>query len=64
MDRSSASGTVDLGVIPSRVKPKTLELVFAASLLHVQHNGDSVENKPASLLVVPLGKTLGKIQPS
>ena len=36
----------------------TLKLVFTASLLDVQHYGDSVEEKPASLLVVPLGKAL------
>ena len=39
----------------------TLKLVFAASLLDVQHLRDSVENKPASLLVVPLGKALNGI---
>ena len=35
-----------------------LKLVFAASLLDAQHLRDSVENKPASLLVVPLGRHL------
>ena len=35
--RASASGSVDLGLIPSRVKPMTLKLVFTASLLDVQH---------------------------
>ena len=30
MVRASASGTVDLGLIPSRVKPMTLKLVFTA----------------------------------
>ena len=29
--------TVDSGLIPSRVKPMTLKLVFTASLLDVQH---------------------------
>ena len=33
-------------------------MVFTASLLDAQRNRDSVGNKPASLLVVPLGKTL------
>ena len=42
----------------------TLTLVFTASLFDVQHLKDSVENKPASLLVVPLGKTLNGIPPS
>ena len=36
----------------------TLKLLFAAPLLDAQHQKDSVENKPASLLVVPLGKAL------
>ena len=58
------SCAVDLGLIPSRVTPIILKLLFAASLLDVQHLRDSVENKPASLLVVPLGKTLSGIPPS
>ena len=35
--RASASVAVDLGLIPSRVKPMTLKLIFTASLLDVQH---------------------------
>ena len=35
--RASASGAVDLGLIPSRVKPMTLKSVFTASLLDAQH---------------------------
>ena len=35
--RESASGAVELGLIPSRVKPITLKLVFTASLLDAQH---------------------------
>ena len=35
--RASAPGTVDLGLIISQVKPVTLILVFAASLLGAQH---------------------------
>ena len=35
--RTSASGAADLDLIPSRVKPTTLKLVFTASLLDVQH---------------------------
>ena len=62
--RASASGAVDSGLIPSRVKPMTLKLVFTASLLDVQYSKDSLENKPASLLVVPLGKALSVITPS
>ena len=59
--RASASEAVDFGLIPSRVKPMTFTLVFTASLLDVQHQRDSVEKKPASLLVVPLGKALSGI---
>ena len=58
--RASASGTVDLGLIPSRVKPITLKLVSTASLFDAQHLRDSMENKPASLLL-PLGKALSGI---
>ena len=34
--RASASGAVDLGLIPSLVKPMTLQLVLTASLLDAQ----------------------------
>ena len=61
---SSFGDVVDLGLIPSRVKPITLKLVFTVSLLDAQRLRDSVENKSASLLVVPLGKALGGITPS
>ena len=64
MVRAFASGAVDSSLIPSRVKPMTLKLVLAASLLDAQRYRDSVENKPASLLVVPLGKALNGIPPS
>ena len=59
-----ASRAVDLGLIPSRVKPMTLKWVFTVYLLDAQHYRNSVENKPASLLVVPLGKALSGIPPS
>ena len=63
--RMSASQSVDLGFI-SQVESyqKTLKMVFTASLLGAQQNRDSVENKPASLLVVSLGKTLNGMPPS
>ena len=48
VDGASASGAADSGLIPSWIKPVTLILVFAASLLDAQHERDSVENKPAS----------------
>ena len=35
--RASTSGAVNSGLIPSRVKPMTLQLVFTASLLDSQH---------------------------
>ena len=60
----SATRAVDSGLIPSRVKLMTLKLLFTASLLNAQHERDSVENKPASLFVVPLGKALNGIPPS
>ena len=40
-----------------------LVMVFIASLLDAQHQRDSVKNKPASLLVVLLGKALFGIPP-
>ena len=50
---------------PCRVIPKDLKkMVFTASLLGVQRIRDSVENKPASLLVVSLGKALNGMAPS
>ena len=61
---ASVSSAVHSGLIPSRVKPMTLKLVFTASLLDAQHYRDSVENKPASILVVPLEKALSRILPS
>ena len=36
VDRASASGTVVSGLVPSRVKPMTLKLVFTVSLLDAQ----------------------------
>ena len=63
MVRASTVRAVDSGLIPSRVKPMTLKLVFTASLLDAPYEKDSVENKPASLLV-PLGKALSEIPPS
>ena len=59
----SASGAVNLGLIPSRVKLMPVKKVFTASLLDALHLRDSVENKPASLLAVPLGKALSGISP-
>ena len=58
MVRAFASGAVDLGLITNRVKPMTIKLVFTASLPDALHKKDSVKNKPASLVLVPLGKAL------
>ena len=38
-------------------------MVFTSSLLGAQHIKDSVENKPASSLVVSLGKALNRMPP-
>ena len=43
---------------------RLLKMVFTTSLLGAQKNRDSVENKPASLLVGSLGKTLNGMPPS
>ena len=61
MVRASASAAVFSSLIPSRVKPMTLKLVFSAYLLDAHHYRDSVENKPANSLYVPLGKALSGI---
>ena len=57
---------VELGFIsPSQVIPKDFKkMVFTASPLGAQHKRDSVENKPTSLLVVSLSKTLKGMLPS
>ena len=36
VDRASAPEVVDPGAIPGQIKPKTIKLVFTASLLDVQ----------------------------
>ena len=58
--RASALQSVDLGFIPQvESYQKTFkQMIFTVSLLGAQHR-DSVKNKPASLLVVPLGKAGG-----
>ena len=60
MVRASVSQLVDLGFIPQvESYQKTLKMVFTASLLGAQHKKrDSVEDKPASVLVMSLGKAL------
>ena len=61
--KASTSGAVDSGLISRQIKAMTLKLVTTAFLLCFQHCGDSVENKPASLLV-PLERALNGIPPS
>ena len=57
--RASALQSVDQAFI-SQVESyqKTLKMFFTASLLGTKHKKDGVENKPASLHVVSLAKTL------
>ena len=57
--RASALQSEDLGFI-SQVESyqKILKMVFTVFLLGAQQNRNSLENKPASLLVVSLGKRL------
>ena len=59
MLRTSASQSVDLWFIPLvESYQKTLKMVSIASLLGARHLWEVVENKPASSLVVSLGKAL------
>ena len=55
----STSQSVNLGFIS-----KLEKMVFGASLLGAQHKRYGVENKPASLLVVSLGKAFNGMPPS
>ena len=65
MVRASASQSTDLGFISLfESYQKTLKIGIYSSLLGAQHIRDSVENKPASLLVVSLGKALNGMPPS
>ena len=62
MVRASASQSVDLGFIPLvQSYQKTLKMVSIASLFGARHLWEVVENKPASSLVVSLGKALNGI---
>ena len=59
--RVSASQSVDLGFIPLvESYQKTSKMVSIASLLGAWHLWKVVENKPASSLVVSLGKALNE----
>ena len=62
---ASALPSVDLGFISQVEHIKRIKkMVFTSSLLGAQQNRVSVDNKPASLLVVSLGKTLKGMPPS
>ena len=64
MVRVSTLHSVGLGFIPLvKSYQKTLKMVFTASLRGAWHLGEVVENKPASLLVVSLGKALNGTPP-
>ena len=57
--RASASQSVDLGFIPlSSHTQRLLKMVSIASLLGARHLWEVVESKPASSLIVSLGKAL------
>ena len=57
--KASSSQSIDLKLIfLIESYQQFLKMIFTASLLGVQHNRDSVENKPAISLVVFMGKTL------
>ena len=60
MVKASAFEALNSALIPSPVKPISLKLVFTASFFDAYHQRDSVENKPASLLVL-LGKAISVI---
>ena len=57
MDRISSETLVRFRVGPNI----TLKLIFTAFLLDAQPQTDNVENKPARLVVVPLGKEISGI---
>ena len=63
MVRAPASGIVGLGLIPSRVKTNDFEIgIHSFPASHSALTGQC-GGKPASLLVVPLGKALSGITP-
>ena len=65
MVRASASQSVDLGLVfQVESCQKTLKSDIHSFLTGRSAHRDSVENKPASLLVVSLGKALNGTPPS
>ena len=53
---ASALGAVDLGFIPSQVKPVTLKLVFTASLLDAQHQREQCGEQAGKFTCCAVGK--------
>ena len=51
MVKASASGAVEFDLIPSRVKPMTIKLLFTAFLFETQHERKCAINMPANLFV-------------
>ena len=64
MIRTSALQSIDLGSTLVSSHTNTVEKTFPASLLDAQHERDSARKKPASALVMSLGKALKKIPAS
>ena len=67
--RASALQSVDLGFNPpvqsyQKTSKRLLKMESPASLLGARHLKEVVENKPASSLVVSLGKALNGMPPS
>ena len=62
--RTTATGAVDSGLFQSLAKPMILKLLFTAASLLDALQRNNVENKPANLRVVSLGKALSRIPPS
>ena len=65
MVRASASVAVDSGLIPSQVTPRTLKLVFTASLLGAQQQRiNSVKNSAGKFACCAVGKSTERDSPS
>ena len=64
MVKVSASEAADSGFDSESGQTNDFIISIYSFLLDVQHQRDSVKNKPASLLVVSMGKTLSGISPS
>ena len=54
--RASASGPVDFGLIPSRVKSMALKLLVTASLLDAQHLNEQCGEQAGKFTCCAVGK--------